>query len=183
LKRAPSGWGSTIAQHDGPGDHLRNAGSADTQRAVVHSVGVARLLGSWVFIRTSSRLIRSPKVDWWPGSVKTSGGLHIPPPGLGHRVADRLRFAKTVAGMDRVLGDSSHRARARDRALRARWRRAGGSACGGLLAQLRHAPVHAPTARPAGALTDAGTGDRRSGPTSDRQPISKPELLRTGSDR
>src|SRR4029079_9746788 len=28
-----------------PGDHLRNAGSADTQRAVVHSVGVARLSG------------------------------------------------------------------------------------------------------------------------------------------
>jgi len=70
-------------------------------------------LGSWVFIRTSSRLIRSPKVDWWPGSVKTSGGLHIRPPGLGHRVADRLRFAKTVAGMDRMLGDSGQRARAR----------------------------------------------------------------------
>jgi len=66
-----------------------------------------------VYIRTSSRLIRSPKVDWWPGSVKTSGGLHIRPPGLGHRVADRLRFAKTVAGMDRMLGDSGQRARAR----------------------------------------------------------------------
>jgi hypothetical protein len=34
-------------------------------------------LGSWLFIRTSSRLIRNPKITWWPGSVKTSGGLHI----------------------------------------------------------------------------------------------------------
>lgn len=32
---------------------------------------------SWVFIRTSARLMRSPKVSWWPGSVTTSGGLHI----------------------------------------------------------------------------------------------------------
>ncbi len=34
-------------------------------------------LASFIFIRTSSRLIRSPKVPWWPGSVKTSGGLHL----------------------------------------------------------------------------------------------------------
>jgi len=113
------------------------------------------LLGFWVHGCTSARArdwSAAPKSTGGRASVKTPGGLHIAPPGLGHRVADRLRFAKTVAGMDRVLGDSSHRARARDRALRARWRRAGGSACGGLLAQLRHAPVHAPTARPAGAL-------------------------------
>lgn len=32
---------------------------------------------SFAFIRTSARLIRSPRVTWWPGSVKTSGGLHI----------------------------------------------------------------------------------------------------------
>ena len=35
------------------------------------------LLGSFGFIRMSTRLMRSPKVTWWPGSVKTSGGLHI----------------------------------------------------------------------------------------------------------
>ncbi len=29
------------------------------------------------FIRTSTRLMRSPNVTWWPGSVKTEGGLHI----------------------------------------------------------------------------------------------------------
>ena len=33
-------------------------------------------LGSFTFIRTSTRLMRSPKVPWWPGSV-TTGGLHI----------------------------------------------------------------------------------------------------------
>jgi hypothetical protein len=39
------------------------------------------LLGSFLvsfpFIRTSARLIRSPKVPWWPGSVKTASGLHL----------------------------------------------------------------------------------------------------------
>jgi hypothetical protein len=34
-------------------------------------------LGAFLFIRTSARLIRSPKVTWWPGSVKTKGGLHL----------------------------------------------------------------------------------------------------------
>ena len=32
---------------------------------------------SFLFIRTSARLMRSPKVPWWPGSVETEGGLHI----------------------------------------------------------------------------------------------------------
>jgi hypothetical protein len=39
------------------------------------------LLGSFLvaflFIRTSARLIRSPRVTWWPGSVTTKGGLHL----------------------------------------------------------------------------------------------------------
>ncbi len=34
-------------------------------------------LVSFLFIRTSARLIRSPKVPWWPGSVTTKGGLHL----------------------------------------------------------------------------------------------------------
>ena len=34
-------------------------------------------LVTFLFIRTSARLIRSPKVTWWPGSVKTSSGLHL----------------------------------------------------------------------------------------------------------
>jgi hypothetical protein len=32
---------------------------------------------SFLFIRTSARLMRSPKVPWWPGSVTTGSGLHI----------------------------------------------------------------------------------------------------------
>jgi hypothetical protein len=34
-------------------------------------------LAAFLFIRTSARLIRSPKVSWWPGSVTTKGGLHL----------------------------------------------------------------------------------------------------------
>ncbi len=32
---------------------------------------------SFLFIRTSARLMRSPRVPWWPGSVTTEGGLHL----------------------------------------------------------------------------------------------------------
>lgn len=34
-------------------------------------------LVSFLFIRTSARLIRNPRITWWPGSVKTKGGLHL----------------------------------------------------------------------------------------------------------
>ena len=37
---------------------------------------LAALLLSFLFIRTSARLMRSPKVSWWPGSVE-AGGLHV----------------------------------------------------------------------------------------------------------
>ncbi|HEX2070921.1 MAG TPA: hypothetical protein VHF90_04655 [Thermoleophilaceae bacterium] len=37
---------------------------------------LAGLLGGFLFIRTSARLIRM-QVSWWPGNVETSGGLHI----------------------------------------------------------------------------------------------------------
>ena len=37
---------------------------------------VAFLL-SYLFIRTSARLIRSPRLSWWPGSVVTDSGLHL----------------------------------------------------------------------------------------------------------
>jgi hypothetical protein len=33
-------------------------------------------IGSFAFIRMSTRLMRSPRVSWWPGSVK-SGGVHV----------------------------------------------------------------------------------------------------------
>ena len=35
------------------------------------------MLVSFLFIRTSARLMRSPKVPWWPGSVVSDGGLHV----------------------------------------------------------------------------------------------------------
>src|SRR5438874_7009211 len=38
---------------------------------------LAAFLGSFLFIRTSARLMRSPRVTWWPGSVTTGGGLHL----------------------------------------------------------------------------------------------------------
>ena len=37
---------------------------------------LAAFLLSFGFIRMSTRLMRSPKVPWWPGSIKP-GGLHI----------------------------------------------------------------------------------------------------------
>ena len=47
----------------------------DSQRAGF--VALAAFLVTFLFIRTSARLMRDPRVTWWPGSVKTSGGLHI----------------------------------------------------------------------------------------------------------
>jgi hypothetical protein len=38
---------------------------------------LAAFLLSFLFIRTSARMIRSPRFTWWPGSVTTESGLHI----------------------------------------------------------------------------------------------------------
>jgi hypothetical protein len=32
---------------------------------------------SFAFIRMSTRLMRSPKVPWWPGSIVSDGGVHV----------------------------------------------------------------------------------------------------------
>jgi hypothetical protein len=45
-------------------------------RAPAMLVLVAFLV-SFAFIRTSARMIRSPRFAWWPGSVTTDSGLHI----------------------------------------------------------------------------------------------------------
>ena len=37
---------------------------------------LAGFLLSWLFIRTSARMIRA-QVSWWPGNVETDSGLHI----------------------------------------------------------------------------------------------------------
>jgi hypothetical protein len=34
-------------------------------------------LGSFAFIRLSTRLMRSPRVPWWPGSVVSDSGVHV----------------------------------------------------------------------------------------------------------
>jgi hypothetical protein len=34
-------------------------------------------IGAFGFIRLSARLMRSPRVPWWPGSVVSEGGLHL----------------------------------------------------------------------------------------------------------
>jgi hypothetical protein len=35
------------------------------------------LVVSFGFIRLSTRLMRSPRVPWWPGSIVSDGGLHV----------------------------------------------------------------------------------------------------------
>jgi len=52
-------------------DHL---GEHDRQFLFLLLVG---FLASFGFIRLSTRIMRSPKVAWWPGSVKTGGGVHV----------------------------------------------------------------------------------------------------------
>src|SRR3954454_10954844 len=48
--------------------------SSDRQYLFLVLVGFA---GSFAFIRMSTRLMRSPKVPWWPGSVVSDSGVHI----------------------------------------------------------------------------------------------------------
>jgi len=38
---------------------------------------LAAMLLSFAFIRLSTRLQRSPRVTWWPGSVETKSGVHV----------------------------------------------------------------------------------------------------------
>jgi hypothetical protein len=54
---------------------LSLSGRHAPQTAVLFLFGA--FLISFLFIRTSARLMRSPKVPWWPGSVTTEGGLHL----------------------------------------------------------------------------------------------------------
>jgi hypothetical protein len=38
---------------------------------------LAGVVVSFGFIRLSTRLMRSPRVPWWPGSIVSDGGLHL----------------------------------------------------------------------------------------------------------
>jgi hypothetical protein len=40
-------------------------------------VALAGFLVTFLFIRTSARIMRSPRLPWWPGSVTTESGLHL----------------------------------------------------------------------------------------------------------
>jgi hypothetical protein len=40
-------------------------------------VVLAAFLVTFLFIRTSARIMRSPRLSWWPGSVTTDSGLHL----------------------------------------------------------------------------------------------------------
>jgi hypothetical protein len=35
------------------------------------------LIGSFAFIRMSTRIIRSESVSWWPGNIESEGGVHV----------------------------------------------------------------------------------------------------------
>ena len=52
-------------------------GFLDTQGQRTGFVLLLGFLLSFGFIRMSTRLMRSPRVPWWPGSVETGSGLHI----------------------------------------------------------------------------------------------------------
>ncbi len=51
-------------------------GGGDAPRSAVLLVLIGFLVG-FLFIRASTRLMRSPRVPWWPGSVVTEGGVHL----------------------------------------------------------------------------------------------------------
>jgi hypothetical protein len=81
----PVGTGSKPGSTDESARHGKitaveiNLGFSGGSEAVRTSVLLlfGSFLISFLFIRTSARLMRSPKVPWWPGSVQTEGGLHI----------------------------------------------------------------------------------------------------------
>jgi lysyl-tRNA synthetase class 2 len=54
-------WNDQLAEHD-------------RQWLFLVLVGLVLSFG---FIRLSTRLMRSPKVPWWPGSIVSDGGLHV----------------------------------------------------------------------------------------------------------
>jgi hypothetical protein len=56
-------------------------------------------LVSFLFIRTSARLMRSPRVPWWPGSVE-AGGVHIHHMVWGISLLLASGFAAFVSDLD-----------------------------------------------------------------------------------
>lgn len=56
---------------------------------------------SFAFIRMSTRLMRSPRVPWWPGSIVSDGGVHV-----HHLVFGIVTMMIAGAGGFASLGDS-----------------------------------------------------------------------------
>jgi hypothetical protein len=56
---------------------LEGDGFLDAASTRAGLVVLTAFLLSFLFIRTSARLMRRPRVAWWPGSIKTEGGLHV----------------------------------------------------------------------------------------------------------
>ncbi|MGN6255237.1 MAG: hypothetical protein ACTHO8_09705 [Solirubrobacterales bacterium] len=55
-------------------DFWDRLGEHDEQALFLVLVG---FIGSFAFIRMSTRLARSPKVPWWPGSIVSDSGVHL----------------------------------------------------------------------------------------------------------
>jgi hypothetical protein len=55
-------------------DFWNNLGEHHEQEIFLVLVG---LIGSFAFIRMSTRIIRSESVSWWPGNIESETGLHL----------------------------------------------------------------------------------------------------------
>lgn len=55
-------------------DFWSRLGQHDEQALFLVLVG---FIGSFAFIRMSTRLMRSPKAPWWPGSIVSESGVHL----------------------------------------------------------------------------------------------------------
>jgi hypothetical protein len=55
-------------------DFWDNLGEHHEQEIFLVLVG---LIGSFAFIRMSTRIIRSGSVSWWPGNIESDSGLHV----------------------------------------------------------------------------------------------------------
>ncbi len=63
--------GQLLLEFDGEETFLSSQG---TRSGLLVLLG---MLGSFVVIRTSTRLIRSQRFGWWPSNIETGGGLHL----------------------------------------------------------------------------------------------------------
>jgi hypothetical protein len=66
----------SLVNGPGPGGHSHASAFLGTTAQRNGFLVIVAFLVTFLFIRTSARLIRM-QVSWWPGSVKTKGGLHI----------------------------------------------------------------------------------------------------------